>query len=793
MAETVIDKEVLESIGLTNVEAKVYLDLLELGSSTAGPLIKRLGLHRGTTYSVLERLIEKGLVTYIIKAGKRYFTAADPEVFLDMLKEREEKVKQILPKLKSKKERAQIKQIATIYEGNKAVKSFYEEMLRLSKPGDEQLVFGTQKLTEYFKNYFKNYERRRIKKGLKLKIAYSEAEKDLIKFKKDLPLTEVKTIPKELTTPAEIDICGITTAIVLWAKNPLAFVMQNKDVADSFRSYFNLLWQQEVKIYRGFDDVMGKFASMIDFLKEGEEYYVLGATLGEWRNRLRKWFGDYHRERIKRKIRLKILYIPKIRDEITYEMTHTGDPKMHLTEIKELPSAFSSPMQINLYRGDRVLIFFFGKDMMCFEIESEVLYKNFKAYFDAIWSQETRIVKGLDAIQEIFEEMLKSGKVDLIGARGYFMDLRPKYIDGWEKRAIKRGLKLRNIVDIGTKGHRVTKLPFAQTKYTIPKEFSKLSVFWIYRNKVVISNWTQKEPIAIIIENKALYEVYKQQFELLWNQKINAYEGQEAVEEAYNSIFESIKPEDEIVIFAAKPSTKRGTDFNLQIDKRLRSLVRRIRLIYYGVNEKNIKRAQEFEKINCETKIIPTKEALPISTVVAGNVILNQIWGKTPLTFKIENKTVAESLRSNFNLLWEEETRTYRGLEEIKNVFNETVSSLKPGDTWYAFVIGKNPEELHNFFLDLSKRRVKKGIKRKLIFSEDAETQCKIEAKVPLTSYRLISKKFVSPAVINMCGNIVLINFWLTEKERTVYKIVDKKIASLYKKQFDVLWKIAKK
>ena len=116
-----------------------------------------------------------------------------------------------------------------------------------------------------------------------------------------------------------------------------------------------------------------------------------------------------------------------------------------------------------------------------------------------MWNQDTIVLKGVDSVQQTFEDMLDYGEGDFIGASGYFVDKRPKYIDGWEKRAIKKGFKMRNIVDPGTKGHRITTFPFVKTKYTLPKEFSSLSVFWIFGDKVVISNWNEEEPIVVII------------------------------------------------------------------------------------------------------------------------------------------------------------------------------------------------------------------------------------------------------------------------------------------------------
>src|SRR3989339_828361 len=94
--------EVLEELGLSGAEAKVYLALLETGSSLAGPIIKKTGLHRGTTYQIIQRLQEKGLVSSIVKGKKQHFESVNPERLMDMLRNKEEGLKTILPALKAK-------------------------------------------------------------------------------------------------------------------------------------------------------------------------------------------------------------------------------------------------------------------------------------------------------------------------------------------------------------------------------------------------------------------------------------------------------------------------------------------------------------------------------------------------------------------------------------------------------------------------------------------------------------------------------------------------------------------
>ena len=60
----------LEKLGLNRNEAKVYFGLLQTVNTTASDLVKHLGLHRNIIYDNLEKLIEKGLVSFVIEGTK---------------------------------------------------------------------------------------------------------------------------------------------------------------------------------------------------------------------------------------------------------------------------------------------------------------------------------------------------------------------------------------------------------------------------------------------------------------------------------------------------------------------------------------------------------------------------------------------------------------------------------------------------------------------------------------------------------------------------------------------------
>jgi len=75
----------LLKLGLTEGEAKVYIALSGLGSSTVGAIVKKSGVAYSNIYDILNRLIEKGIVSYIIKSKTKYFQAASPSNLIDYL------------------------------------------------------------------------------------------------------------------------------------------------------------------------------------------------------------------------------------------------------------------------------------------------------------------------------------------------------------------------------------------------------------------------------------------------------------------------------------------------------------------------------------------------------------------------------------------------------------------------------------------------------------------------------------------------------------------------------------
>src|SRR3989344_7846313 len=94
-----MNKEILEEIGLTDYESKIYLTLLTHGQISAYELAEKAGLYRQVVYDILKRLEEKGFVSSVIEGKTKLFKAINPRLILEFLNEKTSNFKHILPEL----------------------------------------------------------------------------------------------------------------------------------------------------------------------------------------------------------------------------------------------------------------------------------------------------------------------------------------------------------------------------------------------------------------------------------------------------------------------------------------------------------------------------------------------------------------------------------------------------------------------------------------------------------------------------------------------------------------------
>jgi len=240
------DIDALERVGLTKNDRKVYLALIELGISTVSDLTKRTSLHRSYVYDILDKLIDMGLVSFTIKNKKKYFDTENPDRILQILKNKEQEIKEskieinkILPELVKRQKIKIEKQEAKIFIGKEGIKSILEDVLKTKK---DFVAFGAEgKFKDIFKWYFDNWQNRRIKLKIRYKIIYNSRLKGK-RPTKEQKLVKIRFLPEKYEFPATNIIYGNKIAIIVWEISPIGFVLESEKAVKSFLSYFALLW-----------------------------------------------------------------------------------------------------------------------------------------------------------------------------------------------------------------------------------------------------------------------------------------------------------------------------------------------------------------------------------------------------------------------------------------------------------------------------------------------------------------------------------------------------------------------
>ncbi len=250
-----MDVGVLREAGLTEGESKVYVSLLKLGSSTTGPIVEKSGVAKSIIYQILEKLIEKGLATFVLKDKTRYYQATHPIQLEKYLEEREKefkktkkKVENLIPDLLDLKKYSP-SEVAQVYVGFKGVQTAHEKNYLKLKAGDEYYTMGIT-YHEKFDYYWQKDHKRRVKEEINVKLLFNkDTPKKILDLRNAYDMCEARYMPVDTNTPTWFTIYSDTVILgFLSGDEPIAIEINNQTIADSFKEYFRVFWGKSKKV-----------------------------------------------------------------------------------------------------------------------------------------------------------------------------------------------------------------------------------------------------------------------------------------------------------------------------------------------------------------------------------------------------------------------------------------------------------------------------------------------------------------------------------------------------------------
>ncbi|HRY82539.1 MAG TPA: helix-turn-helix domain-containing protein [Candidatus Moranbacteria bacterium] len=239
--------EVLQNLGLSPNEAKIYEALLDLKESGVGEISTHAKVHRRNVYDAIKRLIDKGLVFPILTKGENIYAPVDPGKLSEIIKEKEIELNKILPELQVKYQKKSASQEAYIYRGVEGFKNFMRDMIRV---GEDIYAIGAKLawLDPEIQNFSEQIMKEIKRKKINMHILFDEKVKEAGEESYKKFGNNYRFIPNKYLTNSTINIFGdyVVNYTGLYVKKidekGTMFVIRDQKIADSYRKWFEFLW-----------------------------------------------------------------------------------------------------------------------------------------------------------------------------------------------------------------------------------------------------------------------------------------------------------------------------------------------------------------------------------------------------------------------------------------------------------------------------------------------------------------------------------------------------------------------
>ncbi len=251
-------KMLLKAYGLDEKEIKIYIKLVQEKELNAYMLAKKVGIHRSTTYHILDRLISKGFISKIEKGNKIYYSALEIDNILLKIKDKESILLSLIPELEKVKEN-NISNVR-VFETIESQKRFgFNLFNQITKEGIKEIFIidaGPSEFLDpqkrpkedlssqiFLENLLRELKRKNIHKKVKIKTIWNEKfrENKLLEFFSGLGENKFLV---NLPTLATMVIYGDFLAYLFTTEDgPKVIEIQNKLIAEENRIYFNHIWR----------------------------------------------------------------------------------------------------------------------------------------------------------------------------------------------------------------------------------------------------------------------------------------------------------------------------------------------------------------------------------------------------------------------------------------------------------------------------------------------------------------------------------------------------------------------
>lgn len=502
--EQKINTNLLLDIGLSMGEIKVYLALFKLGSSSTGNIVTEAKIHSSKVYSILDRLIDKGLVSYSKLGKKTIYSVTSANYILDYLNEKQKSIEKqkiqattLITELESLKLFHNKKSEASVFKELKGFEVAIENFSKQIDENEEVLIFATTKFNKNLRRKFLD-SLSIIKNKIRMCIDENSELKDSIEKLKKVRIKKIQ----ETFIPALIYISE-NFVLISVDDGKTTFSIDNNDVGVSFKHYFETIWKSTTRVYYGKEGAEKVVEELIEAGKKGLPNYGFGTHDNPYRIFVPDVLDKFFEAEKKYNIDTKLLFM------------EGGEHEQPNAKVKYLPKEYLSPVRTMIYE-DSVAMVDFTEPWTTIIIDKKEIADSFKNYFMTLWNSNTRVYHGDEGPKIALMEYANEGrKGNYVCGFGTDKDDYLKYFKETLQKCFSMSVECGGFDEKLLFGHGF-KSPNPTAEVRVLPEGMDIPVrTMIYGDKVAIVDFSIPMT-TIIIEKKSVADAYRKYFDYLW-------------------------------------------------------------------------------------------------------------------------------------------------------------------------------------------------------------------------------------------------------------------------------------
>lgn len=240
--------------GFNHADIRVYLDIFKYDQSFASSVAMRTGIDRTTVYSVIKRLLKKGVIAQTKIKNTRAYFALSPKVFSDRFDNdiemlgAQKKIANVFEiEMQKIRRRSFVKPRTKIFEGTDSIINLYKQTLETG--GEHKSFLTIKRIPLSLRHFLRNeYMSLKVKNGVFSKVLLAQSEKALRYQSLDkLSNRQTKIIQKHpFDLHAEIVMFNKNEiAIIDFGEHPYGIIIDSSTLYATLEALFDYIWINE--------------------------------------------------------------------------------------------------------------------------------------------------------------------------------------------------------------------------------------------------------------------------------------------------------------------------------------------------------------------------------------------------------------------------------------------------------------------------------------------------------------------------------------------------------------------